>query len=108
MFEVLEKAVLTALGVAAITQKRGEEMLQELKERYKMSEEEGRAFLDRLQDIARQGKERGTELAESEVRRVLDALGVVSRDEFDRLKRRVETLEALQPVEPILDEGPEC
>ncbi|UFS68694.1 phasin superfamily protein [Geomonas sp. RF6] len=108
MFDLLEKAVLTALGVASITQKRGEEMLQELRDRYKMSEDEGRAFIDRLQDIARQGKERSVELAESEVRRALDALGIVSRDEFERLRRRVEALEAMQPIEEIVELGPEC
>lgn len=106
MFELLEKAVLTALGAAALTQKKGEEMVQEMKARYKMSEEEGRAFLERLQELARTGRERTTELVEAEVKRVLDRMGMVSREEFDRLERRVKVLEArlAEDVEP----GTEC
>lgn len=109
MFELFEKAALTALGAASLTQKKAEEMLQELKARYKMSEEEGKAFLDRLQEIARTGRERTTEIVESEVKRTLDRMGMVPREEFDRLERRVRALEALQTL-PEQDEEPgtEC
>ncbi|HBG06467.1 MAG: phasin superfamily protein [Geobacteraceae bacterium GWC2_58_44] len=106
MFELFEKAVLTALGAAALTQKKGEEMLQELKSRYKMSEEEGRVFLDRIQEIARAGRERTTEMAETEVKRALDRMGMVSREDFEQLERRVRVLEALQMKDE--EPGTEC
>ena len=51
MFELLEKAVLTGLGALSLTQKKAEEILAELKEKYKLSEEEGKAFLDKVQGI---------------------------------------------------------
>ena len=106
MFELLEKAVLTALGAAALSQKKGEEMVQELKSRYKVSEEEGKAFLERIQEMARTGQQRAAEMAESEVKRSMERMGMVSREEFDRLERRVKALEALQ----VQDEEPgtEC
>jgi len=106
MFELFEKAVLTALGAAALTQKKGEEMVQEMKARYKISEEEGRAFLERIQEMARAGQKRTAELAETEVKKALDRMGMVPREEFDRLERRVRALEALQ----VQDEEPgtEC
>lgn len=106
MFELLEKAALSALGAAALTQKKGEELVQELKARYKMSEDEGKAFLERIQDIARVGSERTAEIAEAEVKRALDRMGMVTREEFERLERRVRVLEALQ----VQDEEPgtEC
>lgn len=108
MFEFLEKAALTALGAAALTQKKGEELVEELKGRYKMSEEEGRAFLERIQEIARAGRERSTELAEAEVRKILDRMGMVSREEFDALKRRVDALEVLRGHNSMEEPGPEC
>ena len=106
MFELFEKAVLTALGAVALTQKKGEEMVQEMKSRYKISEEEGKAFLESIQEMARTGQQRSAEMAETEVRKALDRMGMVSREEFDRLERRVRALEALQAedVEP----GTEC
>jgi len=106
MFEILEKAAMTALGAAAITQKKGEELVKEMKTRYKMSEEEGRVFLDRIQELARAGRERTTEAAETEVKRALDRLGVVSREDFDKLERRVRVLEALAPQDE--EPGTEC
>jgi polyhydroxyalkanoate synthesis regulator phasin len=107
MLELLEKAALTALGAASLTQKKGEEMVQEMKARYKMSEEEGRAFLDRIQDIARTGRERTSEIAEAEVKRALDRMGMVPREDFARLERRVKALEtALQGEDE--EPGTEC
>jgi polyhydroxyalkanoate synthesis regulator phasin len=108
MLELLEKAALTALGAASLTQKKGEELVQEFKARYKMSEEEGRAFLEKIQDIARAGRERTSEIAEAEVKRVLDRIGLVPREDFDRLERRVKALEALREVEADEEPGTEC
>jgi polyhydroxyalkanoate synthesis regulator phasin len=106
MLELFEKAAMSALGAAALTQKKGEELVQELKARYKMSEDEGKAILERIQEIGRAGRERTTEMAETEVKRALDRFGVVQREEFDRLERRVKALEAQsnQDEEP----GTEC
>ncbi|WP_224963288.1 phasin family protein [Geomonas subterranea] len=95
MFELFEKAVLTALGAAALTQKKGEELIQEMKSRYKISEEEGRAFLDRIQEMARTGQQKTAEVAETEVKKALDRMGMVSREDFDRLERRVRALETI-------------
>ena len=109
MLELLEKAALTALGAASLTQKKGEELVQEFKARYKMSEEEGRAFLEKIQDIARAGRDRTSEIAETEVKRALDRLGMVSREEFDLLERRVRALEAVTAFQGEEEEpGTEC
>ena len=101
MFELLEKAVLTGLGALSLTQKKAEEILTELKDKYKLSEEEGKVFLDRLQGIAKEGRERVGEIAETEVKKVIERVGLVSRDEFDQLRKRVDELEKRLPeVEP--------
>ncbi|HEY5522351.1 MAG TPA: phasin superfamily protein [Desulfuromonadaceae bacterium] len=94
MLEMLEKAVMTTIGVAAITQKKAEELVAEMKERYKLSEEEGKNLVDRIQAIANESREKVREMAEVEVKKVTERLGLVSRDEFDRLTKRVEELES--------------
>lgn len=96
MLEFLEKTVLTAIGVAAITQKKAEELVSEMKDKYKISEEEGKLFVDRIQTIAKDSRDKVREMAELEVQKVVDRLGLVSRDEFDRLSKRVEELESKQ------------
>jgi polyhydroxyalkanoate synthesis regulator phasin len=94
MLELLEKAVMTTIGVAAITQKKTEELVAEMKERYKLSEDEGKNLVDRIQNIAKESREKVRELAECEVQKVVDRLGLVSREEFDRLSKRVQDLES--------------
>jgi len=94
MLEMLEKAVLTTIGVAAITQKKAEELVAEMKDRFKLSEEEGKNLVDRIQNIAKESREKVGEMAEVEVQKVVDRLGLVSRDEFDRLAKRVQELES--------------
>ncbi|MBJ6751967.1 phasin family protein [Geomonas anaerohicana] len=108
MFELFEKAVLTALGAAALTQKKGEELIQEMKSRYKISEEEGRAFLDRIQEMARTGQQKTAEVAEAEVKKAFDRMGMVSRDDYDRLERRVRALEALAAESVTSQPEDEC
>lgn len=94
MFELLEKTVLTGLGFVSLSQKKAEEFLEELKEKYKVSEEDGKAFLEKMQGMARESRERIAEIAETEVKKVIDKVGLVPREEFDRLQKRVEALES--------------
>lgn len=94
MLELLEKAVMTTIGVAAITQKKAEELVGEMKERFKLSEDEGKELVDRIQSIANESKEKIKEMAEIEVKKVVDRLGLISREEFDRLAARVQELES--------------
>ncbi len=94
MLELLEKAVMTTIGVAAITQKKAEELVAEMKERYKLSEEEGKSLVDRIQAMAKENREKVREMAEVEVQKVVDRLGLVSREDFDRLAKRVQELES--------------
>lgn len=94
MLELLEKAVMTAIGTVAITQKKGEELVAEMKDKFKMSEDEGKNFVDRIQSIAKDSREKVQQMAEIEVQKVVDRLGLVSREEYDRLLKRVQDLEA--------------
>lgn len=94
MLEMLEKAVMTTIGVAAITQKKAEELAAEMKERFKLSEDEGKNLVDRIQTIAKESREKVEEMAEAEVHKVVERLGLVSREEFDRLAKRVQELES--------------
>lgn len=94
MLEILEKAVMTTIGVAAITQKKAEELAADIKERFKLSEDEGKELVDRFQAIAAESREKIREMAEIEVKKVADRMGLISREDFERLSKRVQELEA--------------
>ena len=94
MLELLEKVVMTTIGVAAITQKKAEELVAEMKDRYKFSEEEGKHLVDRIQAMAKENREKVREMAEQEVSKVVERLGLVTVEDFERLQKRVQELEA--------------
>jgi len=93
MFELFAKAVLTGIGALSLTQKKGEELLADLKEKYKFSEEEGKAFIDKIQGAAKETREKITEAAEAEVKKTVERIGLVAKSDFDALQQRFDALE---------------
>jgi len=93
MLEMLEKTILAGMGAISLSQKKAEEFIQELKQRLNVSEEEGKALLEKLQDAARENQKKLEELAREEVRKTCERMGVVTADEFERLQKRVQKLE---------------
>jgi polyhydroxyalkanoate synthesis regulator phasin len=93
MIELLEKTVLTAVGAMTLTQKKAEELLHDLREKLNISEEEGKDFLKKIQEAAVQSQEKLQEQAQEEVKKACERMGVVTTDEFDKLKKKVAKLE---------------
>lgn len=93
MIELFEKTLLAGMGAVALSQKKAEELIQELKQRFNVSEEEGKALLSRLQDTARENQKKLEELAREEVRLACERLGVVTAAEFEKLRKKVTQLE---------------
>lgn len=93
MFELIEKTLLAGVGALSLTQKKAEELLAELKERYDLSEEKGRELITKLQDIARENQEKLETLAREEVQKACERLGLATAEEFDKLQKKVQLLE---------------
>jgi polyhydroxyalkanoate synthesis regulator phasin len=93
MTSLLEKTLLTALGAATLSQKKAEELIQEFRQKFNVTEEEGKAFLGKIQDMARQNQDKLEKLAQEEVQKCCARMGVVTQEEFDKLKKKVSQLE---------------
>ena len=93
MIELFEKTLLTAVGAMTLTQKKSEELLQELRDKLNISEEEGKDFLKKVQDALAQNQEKLQEQAREEVKKACERMGVVTVAEFDKLKKKVAQLE---------------
>jgi polyhydroxyalkanoate synthesis regulator phasin len=93
MIELLEKSILTAVGAMTLTQQKTEELLGELREKLNVSEDEGKAFLKKIQEAAAQNQEKLQEQAREEVKKACERMGVVTADEFGKLKKKVTQLE---------------
>ncbi len=93
MIELIEKAMLTAMGAVSLSQKKAEELIRDIRQRLDLSEEEGRELLQRLQATAKENQARLEELAQQEVQKACQRMGLVTKEEFDKLQRKVSQLE---------------
>ena len=93
MIELFEKTVLTAVGAMTLTQKKSEELLQDLRDKLNISEEEGKDFLKKVREAVAQNQEKLQEQAREEVKKACERMGVVTIAEFDKLKKKVAQLE---------------
>ena len=93
MLELVEKTLLAGIGALALTQKKAEELYDELKDKLNLSEEEGKKLLDKIQDAAKESQQRLEELAQEEVKKACARVGVITTEEFSKLQKKVEHLE---------------
>ena len=93
MVELFEKMMVSGLGALALSKTKAEELLTELKEKYRLSEDEGKALMEKLQTMAQQGKDNLGEIVENEVKKAIRAAGMVTREEYELLEKRVADLE---------------
>lgn len=93
MIELVEKAMMVGMGALSLTQKKAEEMLEDLKNRFNISEEEGKALMERLQQFAEENQKKISALAQEEVKKAFERMGIVEREEFEKLRKKVALLE---------------
>ena len=93
MLEILEKTLLTGIGAVALTQKKAEELIEDLKKRMNLTEEEGKSLLEKLRGAAKDNQKKLEEMAQNEVKKACDRIGVVTAEEFEKLQSKVEKLE---------------
>jgi len=93
MLEIVEKTLLTGIGAMALTQKKAEELIEDLKKRMNLTEDEGKNLLEKLRGAAKENQTKLEELAHDEVVKACERIGVVTTEEFTKLKHKVERLE---------------
>jgi polyhydroxyalkanoate synthesis regulator phasin len=93
MIEMIEKTFLTALGAMTLSQQKAEELLTELRQKLDVSEEEGKNFLKKVQEVTRENQQKMVELDQEEVKKACERRGLVTNEEFEKLKRKVAQLE---------------
>src|SRR3954453_14506184 len=94
MFELIKKTLLTGVGLAVMTKNKVEELGRELASQAKLSEHEGKEFVDHLltqSDTARKDFETRINAA---VQKAVSGLNLASKDEVARLSAKVEELSA--------------
>ena len=93
MIDFIEKTMLAGFGALSLTQKKSEELLNEIKERVDLSEEEGRQLINRLQEAAKENQKKFEDIAREELQKIGERMGFVPKSEFEALSRKVARLE---------------
>jgi polyhydroxyalkanoate synthesis regulator phasin len=93
MIDLIEKSLLTGLGALALTQQKAEELAAELKRKLNLGEEKGQELLKLLSDTARSNQRNLEEIAREEVRRACADIGLVNKEELNRLVKKIQHLE---------------
>lgn len=93
MNELIEKTLMAGIGALALSQKKAEELVEELQRRFDLSEEKGQELLSKVKETVSTQQQRLEEVAREELQKSVPRLGLVNRDEFNQLVERIEKLE---------------
>ncbi len=88
----LRKGVLTGIGIGLMTKERVEEAARKLAEDAKMSEKETKSFIKELKENAEKSYGEIEKKIDHRVNETVSKMGLVSREEFEKLLENVDTL----------------
>ncbi|GAB6906816.1 conserved hypothetical protein [Desulfosarcina cetonica] len=95
MFDLVKKSMLAGVGLALKAWDEVEDMAKEMAEQGKMTETEGRKFIDELQSRYEETQKKLEERVERSVKELLKKMDVVTQDELKGLKKEIRDLKKL-------------
>ena len=94
MIDLIKKTLLTGVGLAVMTKDKVEELGRDLVSQAKLSEAEGREFVDNLVQQSETARSEFETRINSVVKKTIEGLNLVHKDEVAKLQQRIEALEA--------------
>ena len=95
MVELLKKSVYATIGIALMTRDKAEEIGKKVAEEAKLSESEGKQFVDELLKRADDTRKSFEQLVEKQVTTVLEKINIPTRKDIDELELRLRKLETV-------------
>ena len=90
--ELIRKTVLTGIGLATLTKEMIEGVVKEVVEKGKLSEKEGKEFIDELLKKAEDAREKVEGQIEKAVQATLKKMNLVTRDDLSKLEKQIKQL----------------
>ena len=94
MIDLIKKAMFTGVGLVALTKEKIEEIGKEFIEKGKMSEAEGKKFVDELVERSDASKEAIRRQIDERIRLALEKMNVAKKTDVDELKAEIGELKA--------------
>ncbi len=92
MLELVKKTMLTGIGLALLAKDEVEDLAKELVEKGKMTEKDGKKFLDELQKRYEEVQSKLEERVEKTVKEFLKKADVVTADDLKAIKKEIRAL----------------
>jgi polyhydroxyalkanoate synthesis regulator phasin len=94
MVDLIKKALYTGVGLAVLTKEKAEELVKDLTQQAKLSEQEGKELFDGLLKQSEQARNDLQSRLDEAVLAVVKRLNLATRDEVANLRAKVEELSA--------------
>ncbi len=94
MVDLIKKAFFTGLGLAVLTKEKAEEMVKDIAQQAKLSEQEGKELVDSLMKQSDRARQDFQSKVDEAVQTVVSRLHLATREELEGLRARVAELEA--------------
>jgi polyhydroxyalkanoate synthesis regulator phasin len=95
MFELVRKSMLAGVGLALKAWDEVEDLAKEVVEQSKMTENEGRKFIDEIQHRYEDAQKKLEERVEKSVKEMLKKADVVTQDDLKGIKKEIRDLKKL-------------
>ena len=94
MVDLIKKALYTGVGLAVLTKEKAEELVKELTQQAKLSEQEGKELFDGLLKQSEQARTDFQAKVDDAVETVVKRLNLATKDEVESLKAKLDALSA--------------
>jgi polyhydroxyalkanoate synthesis regulator phasin len=92
MLDLMKNAISTGLGLAFMTKEKIEEFSKEIIEKGRLSESDGKEFIDELQKKSEEARKKLQEQIQSAVNSTLKKMNVATKDDISRVEKQLAKL----------------
>jgi polyhydroxyalkanoate synthesis regulator phasin len=94
MVDLIKKAIYTGVGLAVLTKEKAEELVKDLSQQAKLSEQEGKELFDSLLKQSENARNDLQTKLDATVLAVVNRLNLATKDEVASLKAKIDELSA--------------
>jgi polyhydroxyalkanoate synthesis regulator phasin len=92
MVDLMKKAIFTGLGLAFMTKEKIEEFSKEIIEKGRLSDTEGKEFIDELQNKSEEVRKKLQKQVQSAVNNTLKKMNIATKDDISRVEKKLAKL----------------
>jgi polyhydroxyalkanoate synthesis regulator phasin len=92
MLDLMKKAIFTGLGLAFMTKEKIEEFSKEIIEKGRLSDTEGKEFIDELQNKSEEVRKKLQDQVQSAVNKTLEKMNIATKDDISRVEKKLAKL----------------